>query len=248
MTSISPCGKVDKVLLIMKFILTHSPSIVGVIASQADLSIAVLKPDVDFFEWRVDALPDLATFRQLAPRLGKPVIVTIRDPDEGGLDKELHLKKRIKLYKDFMPFASAIDIEARNIEALNSIIELVKSMHSNCALIISRHDFEMTPSIEELAETALLAKKVKADVFKVATKAHNLTDIAKLIAFATEFKVDEMQLALMAMGHKFGRISRLLLAVEGSTLIYGYLAKPPLGLQGQWCALDLRKKIAELTS
>jgi 3-dehydroquinate dehydratase len=49
----------------------------------------------------------------------------------------------------------------------------------------------------------------------------------------------------MGMG-RFGKISRLLLAQTGSVLNYGYLDRP--NASGQWEAVLLKKRLAELTS
>ena len=48
----------------------------------------------------------------------------------------------------------------------------------------------------------------------------------------------------MGMG-TFGKISRLLLAQAGSVLNYGYLDQP--NASGQWEAVLLQKRLAELT-
>jgi len=78
-------------------------------------------------------------------------------------------------------------------------------------------------------------------VFKLAVQMNTPNDLAHLITFLGRQK--RIHISLMGMG-PFGKVSRLVFAQTGSVLNYGYLDKPQIN--GQWSALELRKRIAEL--
>ena len=65
------------------------PRVVGVIASRADLERAVrMRRPPDLFELRLDRLAGMADeVENVLPRLRTPLIITARDPHEGGANK-----------------------------------------------------------------------------------------------------------------------------------------------------------------
>src|SRR5437773_9293979 len=82
----------------------RSPRIVGVIASRVDLDRAVrMHRPPDLFELRLDRLPAAAVDRleNMLPKLGAPLIITARHPQEGGAGK-LSLRKRRALLTRFL--------------------------------------------------------------------------------------------------------------------------------------------------
>ena len=196
------------------------PKIVGVIASLTDLRFAKqMKQPPDLFELRLDCLGGVLD--QLERRMSilpAPKIITARDPREGGMGN-LSLQKRRELLLRFLPKAKYIDVELRSARAFEPL--LTQARKRKVRVIFSFHDFGSTPSSRSLCAKAIAAKKLRADVFKVATNTDKPSDLARLIDFITSLDVD-LPVSVMGVG-RLGGISRLLLARGGSVLNYASL-------------------------
>ena len=193
------------------------PRVVGVIASRTDLDRAVrMRRPPDLFELRLDCLAGMANQVESAlPKLRRPLIITARDPHEGGANK-LRLWQRRDLLAQFLNHAHHIDVELRSALALRSVLTLAEK--ENIRRIISFHNFKSTPSARILASKAREARSHGADIFKVATRTDTPMELARLVEFMTSRPLD-LAVAVMGIG-KLGAISRVLLARAGSVLIY----------------------------
>jgi 3-dehydroquinate dehydratase-1 len=197
------------------------PRIVGVIASNADLKRATrMRRLPDLFELRLDGLAGTADeVEKLLPSLRRPLIITARDPHEGGANK-LWLQQRRDLLRRFLDHADYIDVEIRSARALQALSANAKTQ--KVRQIISFHDFRSTPSPRILAAKACQARAHGADIFKVATRTDTPMELGRLLEFMT---ISHLNLSLAVMGiGRLGAISRVLLARAGSVLIYASIA------------------------
>ncbi|MGE5214226.1 MAG: type I 3-dehydroquinate dehydratase [Nitrospirota bacterium] len=210
--------------------------IVGVIASHADLELALkMHTPPDFFELRLDRLAAMADqLEELLPMLRTRLIITARHPLEGGAEK-LPLRQRRNLLIRFLDHADYIDVELRSAPALRPLLKLAK--RKNVRRIISFHNFKSTPSVRTLATKAYEAKLHGADIFKVATRTDTPIELQRLLKFMTSSGLD-LAVAVMGIG-KLGAISRLLLARAGSVLIYASIG-PMSDVEGQLSLEQLR--------
>ena len=211
------------------------PLLVGVIASPADLRFALaLKEPPDLFEVRLDCLGNVVDQleRKMSTLSAKaPIIITARDPREGGLGS-LSFEKRRDLLARFLPHANYVDVELRSARAFKSLLD--RARKQNVRVILSFHDFRSTPSPRSLRAKALAAKKHGSNVFKVATRTDKPSELAPLVNFITS---KHLALPISAMGiGKLGTLSRLLLARCGSALNYASLQQS--FLEGQ-LSIDL---------
>jgi len=199
----------------------RSPRIVGVIASRVDLDRAVrMHRPPDLFELRLDRLPAAAVDRleNMLPKLGAPLIITARHPQEGGAGK-LSLRKRRALLTRFLTCADYVDVELRSAIAMRSLLALAGK--KKVCRIISFHSFKSTPSARLLSAKARQARAHRADVFKVATRTDKPVELRRLLDFTTNCRVN-LPVAVMGVG-QLGAISRVLLARAGSVLTYASL-------------------------
>jgi len=206
------------------------PQVVGVIASTADLRFAAaMGQPPDLFELRLDHLCGIAA--QLERKMSNlsakgrtrrgesaPVIITARDPREGGANN-LSLQQRLNLLLRFLPYAKYVDIELRSARAFKSLLAQARKQKVRC--ILSFHDFKSTPSTRSLRAKAALAKTQGADIFKIACRTDFPAQLIRLIDFVSDKDVD-LPVSAMGIG-KLGAISRLLLARCGSVLNYASL-------------------------
>lgn len=215
--------------------------VVGAIYSPRGLQIAAgLKAGaVDFLELRMDMLAgEIENAARVVPRLKIPFILTVRDWREGGAGS-LSAVQRAELYEKFLPHAAFVDIELSSLKPMAEVVSAARKR--KVRVILSHHNFKRTPSKARLAALAGYAAQAGADVFKVAALAPKAADVATLLAFLSSEK--RLSLSVMGMG-RFGKASRLLFAQAGSVLNYGFLDKAAVA--GQWPALLLKKRIAEL--
>jgi 3-dehydroquinate dehydratase-1 len=210
--------------------------VVGVIASRADLELALkMRKPPDFFELRLDRVAGMADeLEELLPKLRTRLIITARHPLEGGAEK-LQLRQRRNLLVRFLDHADYIDVELRSVPALRPLLKLAK--RKNVRRIISFHNFKSTPSMRTLATKAYQAKLHGADIFKVATRTDTAMELGRLLKFVTSCGLD-LAVAVMGIG-KLGAISRLLLARAGSVLIYASIG-PMSDVEGQLSLDQLR--------
>jgi 3-dehydroquinate dehydratase I len=197
------------------------PQVVGVIASRADLERVVrMRRPPDLFELRLDRLAGMADeVEKVLPRLRTPLIITARDPREGGANK-LRLRQRRDLLARFLSHADYIDVELRSARTLRALLAIAKA--KNVRQIISFHDFKSTPSARLLEAKAHNAKALCADIFKVATRTDTAMELGRLLEFMSSSRWN-VSLAVMGIG-KLGAISRVLLVRAGSVLIYASVA------------------------
>jgi 3-dehydroquinate dehydratase type I len=209
---------------------------VAVIACAADLTKAArLRRRPDLFELRLDAL-----YRVLSPHdarigaLAVPYIVTARDPREGGVG-DLGATERRNLLLTFLPAATYVDVELRSARTMLPVLQ--EAARRDVKRIISVHSFDRAIALEQMHAWAETARKLSADVFKIAVRTDSIAELDRLLTFFAEAK---HQLPISAMGvGKLGRRSRIELARRGSAFTYVHLGHAQADGQLSW--RDLRR-------
>jgi len=204
------------------------PKLVAVIASDADLNAAVaLKKLPDLFEVRLDSLfPIVKRIEKRISLLRAPLIITARDPREGGIGN-LSVENRSALLQRFLARATFIDVELRSARQFRSL--LADASKRKVGRILSYHNFKSTPSSRSLYAKARMAKRSRADIFKIATRTDTPAALGRLVDLITSHAV-KLPLSAMGIG-RLGALSRLLLARCGSVLNYAALGRP--NVEGQ---------------
>ncbi|MDF1509302.1 type I 3-dehydroquinate dehydratase [Robertmurraya sp. DFI.2.37] len=201
----------------------------------------------DMIEWRADYYENLhkeqdviTLANDLKEEIGDiPLLFTIRSEVEGGnpisLTKpELHQLLHL-ICKD-----GAIDlIDYEMHHEVESILQIrsVSKKHGK-RLILSYHNFEFTPSAEELFSILKKAESLHADIGKIAVMPRNHSDVLKLLNVTADAEKQlSIPIATMAMG-KIGAISRMAGWIFGSHLIFAVGNKS--SAPGQILIEDLR--------
>jgi 3-dehydroquinate dehydratase-1 len=231
--------------------LPTGPNIIGVIHNQNALQAtetAENQQSCDLFEVRWDAfMGDSELVIEWVARQRLPLIMTARSPREGG-PEGLAVEERARLLTLALPHAYAVDVElsslSSNPEVADSLIAEVRK--ADASLILSFHDFEGTPSLDDLEILATSARAAGADIFKAATVTESATDLAVLLQLA-EICEEELNMAfsLMGMG-AFGQVSRLALAQAGSVLNYCSVEEDDVAAPGQWSAVAFADVLRKL--
>lgn len=210
------------------------------------LDFDVVEIRIDFYEevTNLDSVKKvLAKIREIL--FDKPIIFTFRSTREGG-QREIKLEYYIELYRIISRsrLVDIIDIELFNNE--EDIKNLVEVAHENdVSVIISNHDFNSTPTKEEIISRLKLAKKLGADIPKIAVMPTCTQDVLTLMD-ATRIMREEFSegpIIAISMSGK-GVISRLAGEFFGSALTFGsakYTSAP-----GQIPATELRQIIESI--
>jgi 3-dehydroquinate dehydratase-1 len=234
----------------------HNCSLVGVITTLAEFHFAARMSDPpDLFELRLDHFfgkeDQLEAKMSILSATGRtrrgepaPCIITARHPAEGGANR-LSTQHRRELLLRFLPRAQYVDVELRSAKALRPVISAARKKNIRC--IISFHDFESTPQVGRLFRMASAAKRLGADVFKVATRTDTAAQLRRLLEFiasadacravAGRRRVD-LALSVMGIG-KLGGKSRRELIRLGSVLNYAHLGRA--NISGQPSLSQLRR-------
>ncbi|KAJ0975637.1 hypothetical protein J5N97_017602 [Dioscorea zingiberensis] len=157
-----------------------------------------------------------------------PVIVTFRPKWEGG-EYEGDENWRLDALRLAMEFgADYVDIELQAAQEFVESISVKKP--ENFKLIVSSHNYQTTPSIEELGNLVSRIQAVGADIVKIATSPVDISDVTRMFKMLAHCQ-EEQQVPMigMVMGER-GLVSRLLCPKFG-----GYLT---------FCSLNIGKESA----
>ncbi len=219
--------------------------------AQAD---ALPLPEVDIVEWRADyfaTLADtssvLACCRALADQLaGTPLLFTCRTSAEGGratIGDQAYGDLNVALAQSGS--ADLVDVEYQREPAV--VGRVITAAHaSGVPVIASNHDFESTPSQDEIVARLRAMQELGADICKIATMPHSAADVLTLLD-ATQTMAHEhpgRPLITISMG-ALGVISRVSGETFGSAATFGMVGTP--SAPGQIPVQDLRTVLQVLS-
>ncbi|KAH9552617.1 hypothetical protein CY35_09G075800 [Sphagnum magellanicum] len=191
----------------------------------------------DVVESRVDHIPGFNAAKDLPVLLNArtlPMIVTARAKWEGGVyegeetERQKLLQLAVKLGADY------VDIE---LQVARDFIATLKQnkIVSETKVIVSNHNWEVTPSLQEIGELVARIQSTGADIVKFATTATNITDVSRVLHLLAHSQVPTIALV---MGPK-GVIGRILCPKYGGYLTFGALSKGQESAPGQPTLADL---------
>ncbi|XP_010914407.1 bifunctional 3-dehydroquinate dehydratase/shikimate dehydrogenase, chloroplastic isoform X2 [Elaeis guineensis] len=190
----------------------------------------------DLVEIRVD---HLSTFRPredlefLLKGRPLPAIVTYRPKWEGG-EYEGDDNRRFEALRIAMDLgAEYVDIELKVAEEFVRLISGKKP--ENFKLIVSSHNYQSTPSSEELGSLVARIQAVGADIVKIVTTAVDIVDVTRMLQVIVHCQVPVIGLV---MGER-GMIFRLLCPKFGGYLTFGSLDVGKESAPGQPTISDL---------
>ncbi|NUL19933.1 type I 3-dehydroquinate dehydratase, partial [Agrobacterium tumefaciens] len=147
-----------------------------VIANTADADLAEFR--IDLLSFASDTKQVIALGHELKKILGnKPMIATIRTKNEGG-QLEISDADYGKTYQAYLknPFMDWLDVEMFRDQKVVS--EIVQKTHQKKVLVVmSNHDFQKTPSQDEIEKRLLKQDQMGADVLKIAVMPKSKQDV-----------------------------------------------------------------------
>ena len=205
--------------------------------------------EADIIELRADLMEKVGKegLEYLIKNAKKPIIVTYRSVKEGG-NKRGSEKERSEFLKSAITAGAAfVDIElSTNPKIRNSIVRHAKK--NGTKVIISFHDFNKTPPLNELVRFTDKAIKAGADIIKTATWKKTEKDDAKASMLLRYCKAKGKPGIVLTM-HKTDSSMRFNAIKLGAFLTFGRIGKG--SAPGQPTVQELkkfRKKVASINT
>ena len=194
----------------------------------AELQV-VLAKQPDILEWRVDFFDDIgntAAVIEMARRIKQaageiPLLFTRRSINEGGETIALSEEHVIALYSAVCDSRQIdlIDYEMSNDPAHIRRVRAA-SKANDITLILSFHNFSLTPELEVLKQRLMQAEQWGADIAKIAVMPRTLDDVLTLLSATLQSSQTlKIPLISMSMG-PYGSLTRLFGWTFGSALTF----------------------------
>ena len=211
----------------------------------------ILAKKPDLIEWRVDffeAIANPTTVIEIAGRIRKasghvPILFTCRSVMEGGEPIPIDAAALVRLY---VAVCGSRDVDIIDYELSHPVDELAQlrqiSRANDVAMIMSYHNFKMTPETAILEGKFAEAERLGADIGKVAVMPNSPEDVlTQLGATWRASEAGSIPVIGMSMG-SLGSVSRMLAGVFGSAVTFavGDSSSAP----GQMPIEDLRIALA----
>ena len=211
--------------------------------SEALASAKAVENGADVIEIRLDALknPEVAPFIE---QLTKPLLFTNRAKWEGGFF-DGDEKDRISLLVEAVNAKAAfVDIELQTDDTYRGEI-LTAAKKSGTEVLVSWHNFNETPTTQELISIFQMMYRSGANIGKLVTMAHGPLDVLRVLDLQVQAADMDFPLIAFCMGTP-GAISRIATLDLGGYMTY---AAPEPGKQaapGQVALSDLRSIFEKL--
>ena len=209
----------------------------------------ILPQAPDLIEWRADFLTDLADVelvlglvQEIKGKTDIPLLFTIRAEHEGGEKISLTEEDKVSLISEVCKQTDVdfVDYETSNEEKYVKTLRDI-SKENNKQLILSYHNFKVTPDTDEIIERARQAEAYGADIAKFAVMPNSKEDVLRLLEVTkTIDDMLEVPVVTMSMGD-LGGLSRIVGWAYGSIITFGVGVE--LSAPGQIPVKKLREAI-----
>lgn len=200
-----------------------SKSLNGLLSASFDL----VEWRVDHFEVAFDEKEVLNALELIREKLSdKPLLFTFRTAKEGG-EKDITPEKYLELISAAIDsgLVDAVDVEVFMGDEIVS--EIVCHAHEKGVVVIaSNHDFDKTPSKDEIVKRLCKMQSLGADIPKIAVMPNTKKDVLVLLEATEEMVREHADRPVITMSMSGdGVISRLCGEVFGSALTFGTAGK-----------------------
>jgi len=210
----------------------NRPGICAVITTGDLAAIRQVEPFIDLFEVRIDHLGNVWT--EIAGQLNRPWIACNRGATDGGLWTESEESRLEELVKAVEIGASIVDIEI----GTTKLAQLISLIKGRAQYLLSFHDFQGTPPLDELKEIVHNQLSRGADICKIVTTATSPDDNLTVLQLINHFP--EARMVSLAMGN-LGLTSRILCPLAGGTFTYASIERDKESAPGQMTVSELVK-------
>ena len=180
---------------------------------------------IDFYEEVNDTNKVLSLLNKVRRSVECPILFTCRSQNEGG-NSSLTLQQYSELLTEVISsgYVDLIDIEL-NI-GNKTVFDLVDKAHKKGVLVImSYHNFDKTPTYDEMIDILEKMEVMGGDILKLAVMPVSKKDVVTLMNVSTlmSSKLDK-PLVMISMGD-LGKITRIAGELIGSSVTFGSALK-----------------------
>jgi 3-dehydroquinate dehydratase I len=154
----------------------------------------------------------------------------------------MDLQKRFDIISLISISETLLDLDISQKEEL----EHITKNELNINLILSYHNYEKTPSDDELTNIILDMEKYKPAIYKIATVCQNENDALRLLQLQSLLKEQNKKHIILGMG-KFGTITRVYGTLWGNEMIFAPKTLDEQSAEGQLTKQELEKIFEVLT-
>lgn len=188
----------------------------------------IVRCPADIIEWRADYFEDAYNLSSVASVLhgirkvigDMPLLFTFRSESEGGqkvigANDYFALNLAVAMYG----IVDLIDLEIyHDLDRAKNVISMLHE--AGLKVIASHHDFDKTPSRDEIMTKLSKMKELDADILKIAVMPNEIGDVARLLKITGRTSINlEKPLITVAMG-KMGMVTRIAGESFGSDITF----------------------------
>ncbi len=199
-------------------------------------AILPMQQQLDVVEIRLDGMRD-PRIDAYIEALDLPLLVTNRPTWEGGQFAGEENERIDILCQAIEAGARYVDMELGCDIVLQTQI-LTTARQNGTRVIVSNHDFHLTPSTDTLETTLKRMQESGAGIGKIVTTAQSPADTLRVLNIQQKALAHGFPLSAFAMGPA-GKISRLATLYLGGFMTYAALSKEQATAPGQLCLEDL---------
>jgi 3-dehydroquinate dehydratase-1/3-dehydroquinate dehydratase/shikimate dehydrogenase len=212
-------------------------SIAGVDVAAVQEQATQVQETADVLEIRLDHMT-VPEPEKCCSLLRQPLLFTNRPTWEGGQFAGSEEERIAPLLEAVRLRAAYIDLELRAaLAGRHRLLEAIE--HSSTRMIISWHDFKVTPAAGELTDILHQMIASGAHIGKIVTTAHGSSDVLRVLALQEQARAAGFCLSCFCMGEA-GRISRLATLYLGGYMTYACLSEEQATAPGQISVTRLR--------
>lgn len=228
---------------------------IAVTIAPEDATISDLFKDLEFYqdsidiiELRIDQWTDVTGVKQVINELKElpfefKVLITYRSNSQGGKGhvNEMEYQNVIQKLINESGY-EMLDIEWDDKKDKNTYLSFINKAHQKgIQVVLSHHNFNETPSLEELKFIYYKMHQFEADYLKVAVMPNDEKDVLHLLE-AVKDSADALNQHIIGIAMSdIGIVSRTAQGVFGGTVSYGCLNEPQA--PGQIHIEELKKQI-----
>ena len=202
---------------------SYSPICVSINEGSSCAEVMATLEHFEFAEIRLDLCR--LTIEETADLFssGKNLIATCREGAYGRNERLDRLLLAIRAGATFVDVETEADEPYRRIVAEHA-------KRYGCRLIVSHHDFEKTPSVEEMVLAIRRCRKQGADIVKFVSTANDKHDSARVLSLYD--RCADIPMVAFAMG-KAGKVTRFICVSLGAPFTYAAVADDKVLASGQ---------------
>jgi len=210
--------------------------------------IQAASPLADLLELRMDLITG-GNLKDLVQEIRKnpfpvKVVVTHRKPEERGLlpvaeDQDREEERIAVLHEAILLGVDYVDIELSSSVTLRESLKILIGEHlGRTQLIISCHDFHLTPSDAALEDLWQSCREAGARVIKIVTFARTMADNLRVLRLIPWSLGKGQEIVAFSMG-ELGKISRIMAPLLGAHFTFASLEQETATAPGQLTAAEL---------